>query len=243
MPESERFNRVLEERARCYVAMLPFDVLPEQMAIHLVITVVFCINAFAWQGGVPKPLSPMTLVGGVALDYNKHFHAIFGEYLHTYEETTNGMDPRTVEAIALGPSGNLQGGMRCYSLVPGKVLQRAKKDATIMEMPQGAIRRIKFRYKKEQKDKKDKKKAGLGFSNRNKIVGMVGRSAITTGVNDAKTADENENDDSDTGGPDMGEPIVETVDEDGDETFDENMGAGAEAPENREMRSSLQNQK
>jgi hypothetical protein len=39
VPAIERFIRVIEERCRCYYAMLPFDVLPRMMVIHLLITV------------------------------------------------------------------------------------------------------------------------------------------------------------------------------------------------------------
>jgi hypothetical protein len=56
-------------------------------------------------------LSPMTILEGVVLDYNLHFQVIFGEYAQTYKVTTNNMKERTVGAIALGPTGNLQGGI------------------------------------------------------------------------------------------------------------------------------------
>ena len=104
--------------------MVPFDSLPRMMVVQLMITVVFYINAFAWQKGVSQILSPLTIVEGTALDYNLHFRVIFGEFVQTYEGTSNDMAPRCVDAIALGPNGNLQGGIRCFSLATGKVLQR-----------------------------------------------------------------------------------------------------------------------
>jgi len=93
--------------------MLPFDVLPRIMVIHLLTTVIFYINAFVWRKGVSQYLSPLTILEGVVLDYNLHFQVIFGEYVHTYDETTNTMKARTVTAIALGPNDNLQGGIIC----------------------------------------------------------------------------------------------------------------------------------
>ena len=130
VPEMERFNRVIKECTRCYYAMLPFDTLPRIMVTHLLVTVMFYINAFVWRKGVSQFLSPLTILEGVVLDYNLHFQVIFGEYAHTYEATTNTTKSRTVGALALGPTGNLQGGVRFYSLVTGKILQRARKDYT-----------------------------------------------------------------------------------------------------------------
>ena len=34
VPEIERLNRVLKERARCYFAMLPYKTMPRMMVIH-----------------------------------------------------------------------------------------------------------------------------------------------------------------------------------------------------------------
>ena len=163
VPDIECLIRVIKERARCYYAMLPFDTLPRTMVIHLLVTVVFYINAFVWRDGVSQFLPPITIVEGLALDFNKHFHLIYGEYIHTYEGTTNDMKTRTIGAIALGPSGNLQGGVRCYSLLTGKVLLRTIADVTRLKMPQEAIQRIKYRAKKQ------KALMGLEFADRHGV--------------------------------------------------------------------------
>ena len=173
VPEIERLIRVIKERARCYYAMLPYDKIPRMMVIHLLITVVFYINAFVWKNGVSQFLSPTTIVEGLALDYNTHFHVLFGEYLHTYEGTTNDMKRRTVGAIALGPSGNSQGGIRCYSLLTGQILHRTIGDITRLKMPEDAIRRIAYVAKKQ------KLQAGLTFTDRNT---NIDNDASITGV-------------------------------------------------------------
>merc|ERR1712157_208035 len=54
VPEIERVNRVIKERCRCYFAMVPFKSLPRIMVIHLMMTVVFYLNAFVWQPGVSR---------------------------------------------------------------------------------------------------------------------------------------------------------------------------------------------
>ena len=60
------------------------------------------------------------------------------------------MKSRTVPALALGPSGNLQGGIRCYSLETGRVLHRFTQDVTISKMPIDVIRRLRYRVRKEK---------------------------------------------------------------------------------------------
>ena len=166
VPEIERMIRVQKERSRCYYSMLSkvgIYCLPRIMVMHLMRTVNFYINAFVWRRGVSQVLPPMTIVEGIVLDYNKHFHVIFGEYLHTYEGTTNTMKERTVTGLALGPSGNLQGGIRCYSLATGKVLHRTFKDVRIMKMPTEAVRRLRYRTRIE------KSLPGLVFGDRNNV--------------------------------------------------------------------------
>ena len=79
---------------------------------------------------------------GIVLDHTFYFMVIFGEFLQAYEVTTNTMDPGTTDAIALGPSGSLQRGIRCFSLIMGNVLQRKWKDATVFKFSISAISRI-----------------------------------------------------------------------------------------------------
>ena len=186
VPAIERFIRVIKERCRCYYAMLPFKSLPRIMVIHLLITVMFYINAFVWRKGVSQYLSPLTILEGVVLDYNLHFQVIFGEYIHTYDETTNTMKSRSVEAIALGPNGNLQGGIRCYNLVTGKILSRSKNDYTKLKMPEGALLRLKTLTKNSEQ--------GLTFgdSNNNNLESYNQDDALITGVNDDNNEEDND---------------------------------------------------
>ena len=60
------------------------------------------------------------------------------------------MKAQTANAIALGPTGNLQGRIRYYSLESGKILQRAWKDVQIFKMPQSVISRINYIYKRQK---------------------------------------------------------------------------------------------
>ena len=92
------------------------------MVIHLMITVNFYMNTFVLQKGISQILPPLTIVKGLVPDANKHFHILYGKYCNTYKGTTNTMELRTVGALALGSTGNTQGGVRCYSLRTGKIL-------------------------------------------------------------------------------------------------------------------------
>jgi hypothetical protein len=71
------------------------------------------------------------------LDYNKHVRLEFGVYVQTHEEHTNDIQPWTIGAICLGPSGNEQGGHFFMSLVTGKRLLR--DHWTALPMPHDAI--------------------------------------------------------------------------------------------------------
>jgi len=57
-----------------------------------------------------KYLSPKALVTGCKPDYHNHSKLESGTYFQTHEAHNNSMAPQTVGAIALRPTGNLQGG-------------------------------------------------------------------------------------------------------------------------------------
>ena len=130
--------------------MAPFDYVPRMAVVHLIITAVFYVNSFVWIYGLSKILPPITIVEGIFLDYNLHFKVIFGEFVQTYEGTDNTMSPRTADTIALGPAMNMQGRIRCFSLVSGRVLQRVWKDVIIYKMLVNAIKRINYMGKKQK---------------------------------------------------------------------------------------------
>lgn len=60
-------------------------------------------------------MPPITVVEGVALDCNKHFHAIEWECSQTFNDLDDGGEERTVGVVALGPFGDLQGRI-CWQL-------------------------------------------------------------------------------------------------------------------------------
>ena len=86
MPKIESWHRLIKDRARCYRAMLPFNSLLRMMAMHLMKTVVFYANEFAWRRGMSQITHPITIVEGGALDFNLHFRVIFGEFCKILRE-------------------------------------------------------------------------------------------------------------------------------------------------------------
>jgi hypothetical protein len=185
----ERLIRVYKERVRCYWAMLPFKKIPRIMVVKLVEAVKFYVNAFVLQSGVSQHLSPMTIVEGVTLDYNKHFQVIFGEYAQVFEGTDNTMKERTVGAIALGPTGNLQGGVSFFSIHTGRVLDRGKKDYQLLKMPQDVIHRVKQMARQSE--------LGLTFGDRynntiTDIDAAVEDDAFTNDTNDEESTGVND---------------------------------------------------
>ena len=77
-------------------------------------------------GGVSDYYSPNTLMGLGVPDYKKHFEFSFGAHVQANEETTNTPRARTLDAIYLGPTNNIQGGHDVMNLATGRVITRSQ---------------------------------------------------------------------------------------------------------------------
>ena len=68
-----------------------------------------------------KGFSPRELVVGRGVDYYKDCRADLGGYVEasTDKVVTNDNTPLTHACIALGPSGNRQGSLKCFDLQTG----------------------------------------------------------------------------------------------------------------------------
>jgi hypothetical protein len=124
VPEVERQHRVIKERARAIVQTLPYKRLPRKIRIGLIYYGVY------WLNSVPKigqDFSPKDLIfGEQRLDYNNVCKLPFGSYVQVHDDldVTNNTESRTTGAINLGPTGNLQGTHRFYSLKTGEIVVR-----------------------------------------------------------------------------------------------------------------------
>ena len=74
--------------------------------------------------GVSSIHSPRRIIAGFEVSYTKHAVIQFGTYVQTHEDHTNDMSRRTMGAICLGPTGNLQGEHWFMSLTSGVRVRR-----------------------------------------------------------------------------------------------------------------------
>jgi hypothetical protein len=86
--------------------------------------------------------SPRELMVHLKLDYKQHCRVEPGTYCEVHDEPkpSNTTAPRTHAAIALGPTGNMQGSVKFYCLTTGRVLRRCS--FTPMAMPDRVIKRV-----------------------------------------------------------------------------------------------------
>ena len=98
---------------------LPFEWIPRLVIIRLASNVVLWLNAFPHEDGISVSHSPWYIMLGHQIDYKKHVYLEFGSYVQTHEEHDNSMEPHTIGAICLGPTGNEQGGHYFMSLSTG----------------------------------------------------------------------------------------------------------------------------
>lgn len=142
VPEPERRIRVVKERTRAGRHSVPFTCMPVVMTIHLVFGTTQMLNYFPTSTGISSTLSPKTIMSGETLDFKKHLQLPFGTYVQVHEDDTprNSMAQRTRGAIALGPSGNIQGGYKFMALDSGKKIVRRSWD--VIPMPDVVIKRV-----------------------------------------------------------------------------------------------------
>ena len=105
--------------------------------VEMVCVNVFRLNNFPPAYVVLGKIIPQSIVKGAGVDYKKHCHAEFGEYVCTYKEQYYSMAIRTAGDIVLCPTSNTQGGYYFYNITNGKVLNRCKW--TPLSMTQGII--------------------------------------------------------------------------------------------------------
>jgi hypothetical protein len=112
------------------------------MLIELIYSSTLWINAFPPKGGVSSTLSPRNIMTGIQFDYQKHCRLQFGSYVQAHQEpsTTNTQAARTVGAICLGPTGNIQGSYKFLNLRTGKHITRRRWSQ--LPMPQEVIDRV-----------------------------------------------------------------------------------------------------
>ena len=133
----------MKDRAHCTLAALPKRmILPKKVIIHLIIFVVMWLNATSARNGISVEFSPREIVTQLKIDFAKHCRVSFGAYVEASKDAdiTNTMRSRTHPCIALGPSGNLQGFIKCFDLETGMVVKR--RNVTELPMPEDIITKV-----------------------------------------------------------------------------------------------------
>ena len=140
--EAEQTIRTVKERIRELLATLPFSHVSKRMKIKFVYFVILWLDAFPVKLGISQTISPRELLMRWRLDYKKHCWVQPGTYCEVHDEPvpTNTMAWRSHEAIALGPTGNLQGSVKFYCINTGQVLKR--RSFTPMPMPDRVIKQV-----------------------------------------------------------------------------------------------------
>ena len=108
------------------------------------------LNSFKHAHGVSLILSPTTIVTGLQVDFNTYCKVLIGAYCEVHDEPTilNTEKSRITPAIALNPTGNLQGSYHFMSLDTGKILSR--RNWTELPTPQSVIDRVHDLTDKEE---------------------------------------------------------------------------------------------
>jgi len=122
------------------------------MKIEFVYFVILWLNAFPVKSVISHTILPRELLMRWHLDYKKHCRVQPGTYSEMHDEPvpTNTMVWRAHEAIALGPTGNLQGSVKFYCINTGQVLKC--RSFTPMPMPDRVIKRVKKLENERDKD-------------------------------------------------------------------------------------------
>ena len=92
--------------------------------VHCVYFVVIMLNTVPDASGISEKYSPDEIVISRKLDMKKDCWARFGAYVEASKDADiiNTMAERTHSCLTLGPSGNLQGSVKCFDLLTGRVV-------------------------------------------------------------------------------------------------------------------------
>ena len=114
---------------RCRVHSLPYMYYPRNMIAGLVISTVKSLNNEVGACKLSKNYAPHTLITGYDIpNYEQLMDLSFGDHVEVknLNNVTNSIKNRTIPAMALYPSGNLQGGWRMLSLSTGRLIYRSR---------------------------------------------------------------------------------------------------------------------
>jgi hypothetical protein len=112
---------LIKELGRGILNTLPFKKMPQVILIELIYLVVQWLNAFLTKTGVSATLLPCEIMCRHMMDFTKHCKTHSRMYCEANDEPAmaNTMVTLSMPAILLGPTGNLQGAYKFFSLATG----------------------------------------------------------------------------------------------------------------------------
>jgi hypothetical protein len=112
----------IKERNCANLDGLPFKHYPKVLKVEMIKNADIWLNMFQHAHGISETMSPRTIMTGMRANFATHCCSLFGAYceVHNENDPSNTMRPRTSQAIALNPTGNLQGSYYFMSLGTGK---------------------------------------------------------------------------------------------------------------------------
>ena len=109
----ERYIRVIKERVRAIITTLPFSHFPRLLRREIIFFAVSALNHSIRPTGIIPNQSPTSIITGQVLDALTNCCLPFASFCHIkyHAEPRNDTETaRTVDALALRPTGNAQGG-------------------------------------------------------------------------------------------------------------------------------------
>jgi hypothetical protein len=155
VPVVENKIKQIKERVRAFITTLPYQ-LPHSLLKWLVLFAVSRINMMPSAAKTGYSVSPIELFKGRKIDYKRDVRIGFGEYVQADDPNVNprnSLQSRTNGAIALLPTGNLQGSVKFYSLATGGVITR--DHFKIIPMPDEVIAHMNTLAEKDKQYKRD----------------------------------------------------------------------------------------
>ncbi len=142
MSKTKRTIQTIKEQTHGLITTLPFCYIPRRMKIEFIYFIVLWLNMFPVKTGVSATYSLRELLVRWRLEYKKHCRVLPETYCKVHDEPvpSSTMMAHTHKAIALGPTGNLQGSVKFFCLMMGWVLKRQSFMA--IPMPSCIIKRI-----------------------------------------------------------------------------------------------------
>ena len=153
VPVVERKIRTVKERIRAIINTLPYEI-TEKMEEYLVKGAIYSINLVPTRNSMEYS-SPREKLLGQMIDATTDLKHGYGDYVQIHhEDIDNSMKGRTEGAIAMCPTGALDGSWFYYTLRHGKIVRRRR--ATALPAPIEVIERVrKLAAKRKGKKKGD----------------------------------------------------------------------------------------